>query len=520
MRTRKWTRCIAGPLCAAIAVLGLAGCSALSTGSSMQVEVEVYKGPLSKEPQAQLGELCGTVHQLTNSLKDYHAALHASVLTLPKDTFNTLDTVAVESQKCDKDHALGQAGAGASATKGAPQRLPMASCWCERAKDKRSMSQNVSCAVLAHLDDEVTALQDEITEFRRAGTDAQKAKWCDGSIPLVTRNNKTGLIEYDEDDRSNEATRKQVAQDVGRLSELSMHLKLAAVSRAEADAIFLPQDRIVRMMSTAFENITAEYSNQIGSRADAWLKQTDVAYPTSLPQSVYLRDSQATEFANLYVWNRAVAPALPQDMVLHPIDSFSSEAAANRVRGVERLFADSYWSKINTVYASGQGDVSMALVKDDIGNWNLKSFSSDPTELLKAYKDGGLALIQTAAELGKTAAGVPNASKVLGFANTLALGNRKGEEGADASRLAQELHTLTQQRLAKLRSSLDNPETDADQVLASAKNLLTDHEANVRALAESSGREDGSGATTPVGTGAAPQRPAAAVPRLQTFNTK
>ncbi|MFZ1673383.1 MAG: hypothetical protein WAT82_08430, partial [Nitrospira sp.] len=56
-----------------------------------------------------------------------------------------------------------------------------------------------------------------------------------------------------------------------------------------------------------------------------------------------------------------------------------------RIKIVDRLYADHFWSKINTVYASGRGKAQMAFIKDETGNWNLKSFDNDPTELLDAY---------------------------------------------------------------------------------------------------------------------------------------
>jgi hypothetical protein len=78
--------------------------------------------------------------------------------------------------------------------------------------------------------------------------------------------------------------------------------------------------------------------------------------------------------------------------------------AYDRVKAVRRLFADHNWSNINTVYASGWGKGSMALIKDDIGNWNLKGFDSDPEDLLKAYKDVSIAALETAMKAVKAGA--------------------------------------------------------------------------------------------------------------------
>ena len=43
---------------------------------------------------------------------------------------------------------------------------------------------------------------------------------------------------------------------------------------------------------------------------------------------------------------------------------------------VEQLIGDTYWAPVNHVFASGQGKVRMAYVKDEIGNWNLKNFDN------------------------------------------------------------------------------------------------------------------------------------------------
>ena len=68
---------------------------------------------------------------------------------------------------------------------------------------------------------------------------------------------------------------------------------------------------------------------------------------------------------------------------------------------IERLVTDTHWSKVNSVFAAGQGNVRMAFIKDDIGNWNLKSFANDPTELVNAYKNAGLAALKAVAPGGR-----------------------------------------------------------------------------------------------------------------------
>ena len=183
---------------------------------------------------------------------------------------------------------------------------------------------------------------------------------------------------------------------VRRIGDLGMRLKTKAFYWAEIHTALAPCCRDVRIAMAGFANLASELSNHLESRADALQWQLDEEYGTDareLPLSLYLRDAQPTDFLNLYTWNRAAAPALLADMVWHPWNAFSSDETADRVRVIERLFADHNWGKINTVYGSGQGDFAMALVKDDIGNWSLKSFEADPTKLVKAYTDLTLAAL-------------------------------------------------------------------------------------------------------------------------------
>src|SRR5262249_23215809 len=66
---------------------------------------------------------------------------------------------------------------------------------------------------------------------------------------------------------------------------------------------------------------------------------------------------------------------------------------------------------------SGQGDVAMAFIKDDIGNWNLKSFDNDPTELLRAYSDLSKKALAEAVKLVGAATGVGGFGIVAGEAD-------------------------------------------------------------------------------------------------------
>jgi len=194
-----------------------------------------------------------------------------------------------------------------------------------------------------------------------------------------------------------------------------------------------------------------------------------------LPLSVYLRETQPTDFLNLLVWNRAAAPALWEEMLLHPINSFSSEETTDRVRVVERLFNDHNWSRINTVTANGQGETSIALIKDDIGNWNLKSFDSDTTELVSAYKDLTLAAVKTATEAvqaGATGGISSTAKSLLGTASQLTSGNIGGDGdvgGLDIENIHEDVETRLKNAANKHQAKFDESGKEGETEIQTQK---------------------------------------------------
>jgi len=61
-----------------ILLIGQSSCETLSTfstASSIRVEVEVYKGPLSKDPNTQWGELVGLINESSQAFRSYNDSL-------------------------------------------------------------------------------------------------------------------------------------------------------------------------------------------------------------------------------------------------------------------------------------------------------------------------------------------------------------------------------------------------------------------------------------------------------------
>ena len=248
-------------------------------------------------------------------------------------------------------------------------------------------------------------------------------------------------IFYDDSDKVVKiADHENFVRLIEKAAEIGARFKAKAFYWAQNQTVAPSDTRAVRSTVVSFANMAAEYGNQIGSRADVLLKQcrTGGGTPLSgnpcqgthrdqLPLSAYLREINPTEFLNLFVYNRATSRGTPiaGETLTRPFWELGSEETRDRVRVMEHLFADHNWSRINTVHANGRGDVAMAFIKDDIGNWNLKSFSNDPSELLGAYQKLTQAAVGAAAGLA-SGGGTAGVNKVLDLAGRFARGRTSG----------------------------------------------------------------------------------------------
>jgi len=273
-------------------------------------------------------------------------------------------------------------------------------------------------------------------------------------------------------------------------SEIGTRMKHKAFYWAEAMMVAAP-DRPVRTMVSAFANMSAELGNQITSRADTILKQCpfdviknkhicDNKIAKRMPLSVYLREINPTEFHNLFIYNRSGGLATVEETFSRPAWNLGTEESSDRARIVEKLFADHNWSNINTVYASGQGDVSMAFIKDSIGNWNLKNFKNDPTELLEGYKKITVAAASAAVKLIENAAapGVPSA---LSMASNMMRGRvgpgGQNASGIDVDRLAkaveQQIEGIVKDGMSEEEKIIEDAKTKIDSIKGDKDTIAT-----------------------------------------------
>ena len=506
-------------------VLSLAGCiadlpghlldnfnplSRLSTAASMRVEVEVYKGPLSKNVSVQWGELNGLVDEAADALTTFNDGIvtAASTFGYVTDCTTCKVKVSIDPHYRSKKIAKKNEGKILPRTKRPEidtrtvKKVGTASIhtndlskkgktikWCASIGVQENKQSLIGCHILSNMHDDIRVLLEELRDLHKimhcsspvgplknTAVDnfnkvSNQVYGCSGAV-ASTADHDILLVSVSPEQR------KRIMQQVARVA---MKLKAKAMYWAETQVGLAPCRREVRIAIATFANLASEYSNQLESLADGlqWQlgEEGKGINAKQLPLSVYLRNAETTDFLNLYTWNRAAAPAIWEEMLLHPSTAFSSEETADRVRVIERLMADYNWEKVNTVYGSGQGDFAMALIKDEIGNWNLKSFDSDPTELIEAYTKLARTVALTAIS------GVPllptEIEGTTGFSNVLNMNA---------------LHKRVVEKLKTIEKKLKTIETEAststvtrgqkNEVIKQIRAVLNDYEAEIDILQE------------------------------------
>lgn len=351
--------------------------------SSMTIDVEVYKGPLSKTIQVQKHELEAQAADVSNVLFliRQKARLQANDNDCETDNLADIDFLNKKNleQKADIDFLS------------------------KKKLEQKKLEQKIDS--ITQLTDEcfiIVGISYDAWELRRASQTMQKLISIRERGVTSDENDEAGIQLKNE---SISAFAQLGARLRARSDYWAAHLATASISKQE-----------VRALVAEFAHYTSEFGNQLISRSDALLIQeqknhcpSDQGKPTPCPRyapglriagllstGLYLRDSGTTNYLNLYDWADAI-PGRLNDLKIGP-------GRRARVRAAQLLINDTYWSNINSVYASGQGDVSMAFIKDDIGNWNLKSFENDPTELLNAYDDVAISSLRQAARLTSSVA--------------------------------------------------------------------------------------------------------------------
>lgn len=402
-------------------ILAHGGCSLFAGSASMRIEVEVYKGPLSKEPELQWKELTGLVHEHIEIMQDTKKMIES--FSKYGDVFKVVDEASgktdVDWEKCD----LG---------------------WFNLSWFKVTEIPNRgNCLILASLREDATTLESELQFL---------------NTQLETINLRSTLP-------------AEIKKSLEQVAAVSAEASAKAFNWSISSIAGAPLNPLYRIVLVHFSVHCSEIGKQLNARADTLLKQMDGLDRRELPLSVQLRETDPTEFLQLYDWFGAHAGQIAR--------FFQPGSVTDRTKAVRRLFADHNWSNINTVYASGWGKGSMALIKDDIGNWNLKSFDSDPEDLLRAYKNATITAIETAgkaAKAGFTGGSGAAADKLLDMASQYFSPSATMTLSASADgqfRLLNERTSLKLRELKDLTTSQKEEEARAnDEYKKAVKDLI------------------------------------------------
>lgn len=435
--------------------LGLTGCHryeplSLHGAGSMRVEVEVYKGPLSVSPQAQVGELMAVMADSVRAFVEWRSAA--------QNFAGTKGCLGGEPTNRAPEFSLASdCGALLSAVESSEDAIG-AAC----AILNNPMMAELGLDRSTYLPANLCLRNGEL--WRHAMTDPAEPQQT--VVPF-------GI----------EVLKKREATIIVAVQNLASLMRASSFRMADANLRYVPRDRTVRAQLAAFGFIASEYGNQLQSRIAVLSKQVaDGTSANNLPVSDYLRDASTTDAIHMFDWldanNDPRFGARPGGL-----------DAAERIRMVERLTADYYWEKINEVHASGQGDVAMAFIKDELGNWNLRSFSNDPAELLKAYGKVTDAALATAAKLARQAAssgtaGLAEAGERLrasqqaaDLADQLASGRVPGDGGAGANVTA--MHQRIVDRLTARKGRYVELAGQLAALLGNQKVALNDREKDV-----------------------------------------
>ena len=343
-------------------VMSLAGCETLSEpvqslagGSAMQIEVEVYKGPLADDTLTQWNDLVASVVQARHGI-DFIGRQYSG----PINKFREKAT----PERADSTVDLRQVSAGIS-------QRPSGGVFCPPLiSGLRDLSQTKADA------DDAANIAAPLVKY----LDAVRA--C---LETVSAQATQSLLRPVDSNDAQKGQRLQVAEAVAAVAAAAGQMLPESQALLRELAVEIPSDRSTRKAFATLANAYCQYGNQIGTRADALVRELRGLDPERFSTGAMIRNTKPCGTLDAFVWFNAFDPPLWTEVLADPVAGIASDERRDRVRALERLFADLHWSRVNTVYASGQGKTTMALIRDQYGNWDLKAFENDPTALLEAY---------------------------------------------------------------------------------------------------------------------------------------
>lgn len=440
-----------------VAMLG--GCS---TAASMRVEVEVYKGPLVQPRPSQYAELAGTLMEARNSFEGW--ALLAER--------------ALGSQVCRQPETARDCRIAAEARRQATVVVQLVeNLVCEHLAEQSQTITKADCR--KRIKTGALGNYSDIDEYLREEIPTQVGQAIVGIGSFASLYPWYALSGGDRE--------KFLAGAV----EVAARMKAKAFYTVYDELPDFPDERLGPLL-VGWTTLTSTYSQELSARATTLLKQVTAEKDGETPEKAvlgrklsvgdHLRNANPSEFLHLLDWYDAVGPR--KEIV-------EGMTEADRVRLGQRLFADQFWSKVNEVQASGQGEVRMAFIRDAIGNWNLKSFDNNPEDLLNAYRgvaEAGFDLAKKAAKNMTTGGGAAATEAVLSTADKLIKSDIGSDGPAPANanpqiavlrdRLGSDLNQIVEQ-LKRAKSAYEKKKTEIEGQKAKAE---TDNKSEIERL--------------------------------------
>lgn len=282
---------------------------------------------------------------------------------------------------------------------------------------------------------------------------------------------------------TNEWRTRALLMDVGKIAS---EFRATAFRWAVANAGGQSPSCKTRIALVNFVMTASEFGNQLQTRSDVLLKQLSLSSghdAKELSLSTHLQDTEPTDFIHLYDWLDASTDSCVFGgwFARHLIPGYPDMNVTNRVKIVKRLYGDHFWSKINTVHASGVGKVNQVFVKDGIGNWSLKSFENHPGELLDAYLNIGKQALKAAATVAAATSGVGSGGAAITAALKYA---DQSIAGPATTTSGKQIIEDLQQLEVGLRSDLGKQATDAQNAETAATDNDKKKEIRLKAIEE------------------------------------
>ncbi|MBF0164717.1 MAG: hypothetical protein HQM01_09510 [Magnetococcales bacterium] len=464
----------------------LAGCETMTAASSLRVEVESYRGPLTKRTEMQVAELRGIVVEACRVFKDYKSNFY------PSPGVENLEPTYIKDLCQNNTPLLSETDSNTSADLADLEST---------ISDLRSKSQAIDSILKTSKNntdvskktrdnkESVAQFIQQIENDRIRCTIKHKRIRNKISPPTLTvdtdnfsKEHVNTLLDLKAaiDNALNKREQldcrpEKLLKDLNKLNEIGTRMQTEATALAGSLMKNIPTkaDR-AKLASDAIR--LAEYGNQISARTHQISLRLMGKSAVSIGTNQYLIESHSTDFVNMYPWFDAIDPTggihstYPEKAWSDHdwyVDNASRMPATDRVRAYERLMKNNFWTTVNTVQANGAGKVRMALIKDDIGNWNLKSFAADPTELMKTYTSVAMGIGKVGAELATT-----GKSSALSSFSTPA-------KAADLTKVDQleKARKKTHDRLSDLKRRVDEQQiTDKKKITDNMDAILKNHE--------------------------------------------